>query len=93
MTAQEAILKVVGVIVDPIIKLAFAAALMYFFWGIFKMIMAVSNGEDTNEGKRNMLWGLIGMVIMFSVGGIISIVNNTVGADQNQQIQSQGGFQ
>ena len=93
MTIEGALLKFVTVIVDPLVILVFALALLLFFWGLLSMMIAVSNGEDTATGKRHMLWGIVGMLIMFSVGGIINLINNSIGADtRNQRIEIDGGF-
>jgi hypothetical protein len=40
------------------------------------------DGGDTqarNEGKAHMVWGLVGLFIILSVGGIIGFFNDTVG--------------
>jgi len=94
MTIEGAIGKFVTVLIDPLVTLGFAAALLLFFWGLFKMIMALTNGEDPKEGKQHMLWGIIGMTIMFSVGGIISFITGTIGANPaDQKIEIRGGFE
>lgn len=68
-------------IIDPLILLAFVVALIVFFWGIVKFINGSGNGDTTamNDGKANMIWGVVGMTIMVSAYGILEIVNGTVG--------------
>jgi len=94
MTIEQAIGKFLTVIVDPLVTLGFAVALLLFFWGLFKFMLSVSDGNvDNKVGKNHMLWGLVGMFIMFSVGGIINFISGTIGANPaDQQIEIQGGF-
>ena len=40
---------------------------------------ALDNEEEREKGKKNMLWGIIGMTIMVGVFGIITIILNTFG--------------
>lgn len=65
-------------IIQPLILLLFALALLYFFWGIAKFIGSVGSDEQRKEGRKHMLWGLIGMAIMISVYGIIELIENTL---------------
>ena len=73
--------RFVDVIIDPLILLLFAVALLLFFWGLFQLILDLSNGGKGEEGKKHMLWGIVGMIVMFSVGGIINLIANSIGAD------------
>ena len=77
----------VDVIINPIITLAFTAAMLIFFWGLFQLVLNLANGGKGEEGKRHMLWGLIGLIIMFSVWGIINVIANSIGADAPTAIQ------
>ena len=53
----------------------------------------ISNGGDGQDGKRHVLWGLVGMFIMFSVWGIIGFISETIGVNQNDiKIEVGGGF-
>lgn len=69
-------------VVDPLVKLLFAAAVLYFVIGVFKFIKDKASGEtaDIGKGAKHVLWGVIGIFIMLSVWGIIAILHNTVGA-------------
>jgi len=73
--------KIYTEIANPIIKLLFAAAFVMFFWGILKFFKEHDNEELRNEGKRHMLWGIVGMFIIVAVFGIMRLIANTVGAD------------
>jgi len=66
-------------ILNPVIYLLFAIALLVFLWGIFIMISRASSEEARSVGRKNMLWGIIGMIIMVAVYGIINIIIGTFG--------------
>lgn len=77
----ELIYKVNDVIVNPLIILLIGVALVVFFWGIFQFVANSSSDEAREKGKKNMLWGIIGMFIMVSVFGIINIILGTFGIE------------
>ncbi|HRY30977.1 MAG TPA: hypothetical protein P5328_01125 [Candidatus Paceibacterota bacterium] len=70
--------KIASVIVNPLIRLLFAVALVVFLWGIFNYIKGASNPEARETGRRHIIWGLIGMLIMVSVFGIIKLALDTI---------------
>ena len=59
---------------NPIIYLMIGVAVVVFLWGIVEFIAKFDNEEVKERGKQNMLWGLIGMFIMFGVFGIIKLI-------------------
>jgi succinate dehydrogenase/fumarate reductase cytochrome b subunit len=75
--------KVNEIIVNPLIILLFAAALVYFLYGVFQFIQNADNAEKRETGQQHMMWGLIGMLIMFGVFGLIHIIEGTLGLTPN----------
>lgn len=79
MTAETFISNINRAIVNPLILLLIALAMVYFLWGL-AMFVANSAGSDGRaEGKRKIIWGLVGLFIMVSVFGILRILLNTFG--------------
>jgi hypothetical protein len=72
MTIVPFLNKVSGAIINPLILLLFAVATLYLFWGIVKFIQA--DGSEKQKSKDTIVWGLVGMFIMFSTYGIIRLV-------------------
>jgi hypothetical protein len=72
--------KIYTSILNPIIALLFAAALVMFLWGVADMIRNVEDQKNRKEGQRHMFWGIVGMFIMVAVWGIIAVIKNTIGA-------------
>lgn len=80
MNAGEALLnRFVTYIVDPLILVIFAAGFFFFMWGLVEFLWSMKGGEIQNDGKQHMIWGIVGMLIMVSVYGILSLVSNTFG--------------
>ena len=65
--------KVVAQIINPIILLLSAAAFVVFVWGIFEFIWHAGDSKKREEGRKAILWGLVGLVIIFGAYGIINI--------------------
>lgn len=71
------------VIINPIIALIFAVGLLLFAWGIIEFLWGSSSGdqEKMSNGKRHMLWGVIGMFIMATAFTIIKLLDASVGSN------------
>jgi hypothetical protein len=67
------------VIINPILALIFAIGLLVFIYGIVEYMAGLaSDGKSKEEGKKHMLWGLIGMFIMVAAWGILRIIASTL---------------
>ena len=66
-------------ILNPLILLMFAVALLVFFWGLLRLIWYSDSDEERDTGRRVIVWGIIGMLIMISVYGIINLLLSTFG--------------
>jgi uncharacterized membrane protein YidH (DUF202 family) len=65
-------------IINPIIYLLFALAIVYFLWGVFEFISNQENEEKKTTGKSHMLWGIVGITIMIGVWAILGFILNTL---------------
>jgi hypothetical protein len=68
------IVVAVGGIIDILIPILIALALVVFFWGLIVYIW--KRGE---EGKGTMIYGLIALFVMVSVWGIINLAQGALG--------------
>jgi len=66
--------KIASFILNPLIVLGFVVATIFLFYGIIEMIWKSKDGSDLKENKRNVMYGVIGLFIMFSVYGILRLV-------------------
>ncbi|MBI4087772.1 hypothetical protein HY418_00090 [Candidatus Kaiserbacteria bacterium] len=73
--------RFVTYIIDPAILVVFSLGFFLFVYGLVEFLWKLNEGGDNKEGKQHMIWGIIGMLIMVSVYGILSLVTNTFGID------------
>jgi len=64
-------------IINPLIILIFALALMYFLYGVFEFLSNAENDQKRSTGKSHMIWGIVGLTIMIGVWFILNVVLNT----------------
>lgn len=83
--------KVNNAIINPLMAIIFAAALLYFLWGGFEFIFNADNEKGRETGRQHMLWGVIGMFIMVSVFAILRVFLVTFGVT-NADLPSQLPF-
>lgn len=68
--------KITALIINPLIKLMIGIAFVVFLYGIVEFIVNANNEEKRNVGKQHIIWGILGMFIMFSVFGLMHILAN-----------------
>lgn len=78
--------KVVVQVINPIILLLAASAFVVFLWGVFEFIAHAGDETKRAEGKSAILWGLVGLVIIFGAYGIINIALGTFNLPPIQKI-------
>ena len=71
--------SVVIEIINPIILLLAAGAFVVFLWGVFEFILHAGDEAKRKEGRSAIMWGLIGLVIIFGAYGIINLALGTFG--------------
>jgi len=74
--ADTLIKKINIQIVNPLVGLMIAIALVVFLYGVFEYVAGASNEEKRETGKKHIIWGLIGLFIMFSVFGLMNLLNS-----------------
>ena len=73
----------VGRLVNSLVVIVIALAVLAFFWGLAKFIFNVSGDEKSvEEGKRIMIWGVIALFVMVSVWGLVRFVGQAFGIEQ-----------
>lgn len=68
-------------IVNPVIVFLFIVAFLYFIYGIVLFIKDSNNQEKRDQGKKHMVWGIVGLLVMFSCYTIMQIIVNTLDLD------------
>ena len=68
--------KILTNVVNPIIYLIMALAVVYFVWGVISYVIS-SDEEAKKAGKNRMIWGIIGLVVIVGMWGLVGIVTKT----------------
>lgn len=71
--------KVKAAILYPLISLLFGIAFLVFLWGVFEMVKGATSEEARTTGKKHILFGVIGMLVMLSAFALLQIGANTAG--------------
>jgi len=69
------------IINKSVIPLIFALALVMFIWGVVQYVINSDEEAKKEKGKQFMIWGIIGLTVMFGVWGLVKIVGFTFGIE------------
>ena len=69
--------KIVTQIVNPLILLLTAVAVIVFAWGVFEFVWKAGDDKAREDGRHAILWGLVGFIIIFGAYGIINLALGT----------------
>lgn len=75
-TFRDVVMAVISLI-DMVIPVLVALALVLFLWGAFRYVAKSSDAHGKGADKEALLWGLIALFVLFSIWGILRILNNT----------------
>ena len=80
--AGNFVMKLNEVILFPLIALLSGIAFLVFLYGC--AIYIINSGSDTarEEGKKHITYGLIGLVVMVSAYGLLSLAVGTFGLEK-----------
>lgn len=92
-SVKTLIYRISDYILNPIIKIGFVVAVLYFMWGLVEYIMDRNSGhiwqtsvfdkdnKMTTRGADKIIWGLVGLFIMVSAFGIMNLLAGLVGSN------------
>jgi hypothetical protein len=64
-------------LLDQAVVVVGALALLFFFWGLSQLLLNSDNEDKKKASKSIMVWGIIILFVMFSIGGILKVLDNT----------------
>ena len=79
MTYQQFLAKIEAQILVPLITLLSLAAFVVFVWGVVQFIASAEDEEKRKTGQQHMIWGIIGLVIMFGANAVVALIKQTEG--------------
>lgn len=75
------VLKVFYEILVLLIPVLVGCAVLLFFWGLAKFVYSAGDEAALKKGKTLMFWGIIGIFVIVSVWGILSLLTSSFGWD------------
>ena len=79
--AQGLLSKIENVILFPLLTLMMSVAFLVFLWGAYEFVANAAEEGARTEGKKHMLYGIIGLLVMLSAYAILKIAAGTIGCD------------
>lgn len=67
---------ILDTVIRPFIYTLMIVATLTFIWGIIEYIINADSEDGRSTGRRHMIWGILGLAIMFSAAGIITVFQN-----------------
>ncbi len=61
-----------------------ALVLLLFFWNMSQLVFQSSNPEKLKDARERIIWSIIGMFVLFSLAGILVVLQNTLFGESNQ---------
>ena len=87
--ATAFVARLMEVFLTPLILLLTAVALMVFIYGAFSYVLNADNEQARDDGRRHMLYGVIGLFVMMTAYAILWVFANTFGlADELEMIHN-----
>lgn len=76
---QTNIITPIGNIINLLIPIVFALAMLYFFWGLAQYILNSGDSGKQEEGRNKMIWGIVALFVMSAVWGLVNFLGTAVG--------------
>lgn len=77
LTGLEEFVEGLGNAISVLIPIAFAAILLFFFWGLAKYMFG--DAEDKEKGRNLMIWGVIALFVAASIWGLVAFLRDVFG--------------
>jgi hypothetical protein len=75
-------------LIDALLPVVLALALLFFLWGVFQYFVFGAGDEEKREtGKKFMIYGLVGLVLMVAVWGIVNLLISILGVNAGDTVR------
>ena len=83
--ARGFVKKINDAILFPLIALMLGIAMLVFLYGCFLYVYNSDSDEGREKGRKHILWGVVGLLVMVSAYAILEIADNTFGLSSELQ--------
>jgi hypothetical protein len=78
LTGVQTLVRSIGNIINLLIPIVFALAMLFFFWGLATYIFASGDPAKQAEGRNRMIWGIVALFVMSAVWGIVRWIGSSL---------------
>lgn len=68
---------------NRLIPFIIGLTVLFFLWGIFKLVFSAKDSEARAEARGYIIWGIIGLAVMVSVWGLVNLLTSTFSLNSN----------
>lgn len=79
MTNIKQIYEYVMRTMDNILYLIIGIALLAFLWGVLRYFKSFDNEKERSASVKYMTYGLLSLMVMFTLWGFVSLLADTIG--------------
>jgi len=76
MPIQNFVTSLNNELINPIILVLSSLAVIIFVFGMAKFVLQSDDEEGRKKGKDLMIWGTLGLFVIFSVFGILELLKD-----------------
>jgi hypothetical protein len=66
--------QVIGKVINVLLGLSGAVALLMFVWGGFQWLISGGNAKRVESGKNTLIWASIGLVVCFTAYMLVNML-------------------
>lgn len=78
MTFADIVARIIDLVLNPLVALLIGVALIFFLWGVVKLISSGGDAGKRAEGVSMITYGVIALFVMVAVWGLVGIVASTL---------------
>jgi hypothetical protein len=78
LTFSQIVGNIVIIVSTGLIPLLYALAIIYLMYGIVRYFFIEGGEEGQQKGRKSIMYGLIGIVVIFAVWGLVNILLTTL---------------
>ncbi len=77
--AKSVVAKIESAILFPLMSLMVAVAFLVFLYGAYEFVLNADDASGRETGRQHMLFGIVGLLVIFSAYAILKIAAGTFG--------------
>lgn len=85
------VIEIIKGILNTIVPLLIAVAVVIFLVGVVKYITAGADEEKRTEARNTMIFGIVGLFVMVALWGLVNILVSTLGLEGPSNIPTGTG--